>query len=93
MARVYPPLPGPYRVGAVDIALTSERDETQARAAGGNEGAPWQVTAKVTMRRVWALTLAYAGVLPALLSHRRAAGELAGLAAQPAVLQRLRQLY
>ena len=34
MAGVFPPLPGPYRVGVVDISLTSERDETQARAAG-----------------------------------------------------------
>ena len=34
MAGVFPPLPGPYRVGVVDFALTSERDETQARAAG-----------------------------------------------------------
>ena len=34
MAGMFPPLPGPYRVGVVDVALTSERDETQARVAG-----------------------------------------------------------
>ncbi len=32
MACAHPPLPGPYRVGVVDIALDSDKDDTQARA-------------------------------------------------------------
>lgn len=32
MSGAYPPLPGPYRVGVVDVALSSDRDDTQARS-------------------------------------------------------------
>lgn len=89
MSGAYPPLPGPYRVGVVDVALSSDRDDTQARspwlswllsrARRGylSRGSSWPRSRLLSTRR--------AGLLPHVLPDRGAARQRARLAAALAV--------